>query len=1511
MKLTRISIIFIILILVVPVFGIPTPRSFGTNINSLDRLKGLVSAVDINSLGNSYFPVVSINGRDFIDLGHGFLYPLDNININISIKSDLGSLRILPPELWYVKIPIIIKYDGLMDRDALLKFIPEIGGSIENVYKAFPLISAKVPIENVSKIYFNSFSVDLMVDYKVHIRLNESVPMIKPPEEWSSLETNWGTEINGSGIVIGILDTGIYEEHPDFYFPNGTSKIIYSVSFVPGEDPADGFGHGTHVAGIAAGTGRASNGRFRGVAPGAMLANIKVLANNGSGYVSWIIKGVEYAINQSIDVINLSLGGGNNGIGDDPLSIAVDKAVEEGVVVVVAAGNDGPYYFSLGTPAVSHLAITVGAIDKNWSIAVFSSRGPTGDLRVKPDVLAPGVGIIAPLAKDSYLEKVLAKRYPGDVVKGDGGDYIKLDGTSMASPHVAGVAALILQAHKDYTPKMVRSAIISTSTPLGYDMFTEGLGVVNAYRAVSTSVLPSNPLQYIGNYLESNKTLVYRLKSVDGESHSINIVEKNIGLFYNYNVTVDFESFISVTTPSTVPSVGYADIVLSIDALPYRDIYYGSITVSIDNNYNITLGFSVFNLPKLVVNVTLDGAYLDAYFAMYRHSDPDNIILPSGFRYSLEGEFNYSAWFYLTPGNYTLFALGLNISEADEFIHGPMYIATKEVVISKYTDMYFLKLEASQGVKTTLPLVNKAGNEIEPFFTIVSFLTSSNKTMVFYLGGLWNRTSTDIYFSLDSGDNLYLNTQFFEIPPYPCNITEALKYAYNFFSISWLLNSTPEELVLPHYYGYTIDSRGLIDGEIGYMGLAVFPPYQEYTYLALTPFYQGGTYMLYVTALKNKEYVGFLTLDPDASGYRSISYVDPETDDSRLIRPVNPPYVPFMYITKGVDLSGTYLNITSALLTSYAPLDVIFEGNSTLEVYHDGNLTKRVVETDSFNFERISFLPIQLGKYTVIGKYRLSYPLYNFVNVTAVFNPKYNDPTPPIPYEFVIPPVIEGNETLYLVFLDKSSLDVVNVSISWDNGFSWIENEVDVWKGSLGLYKKYTLKIPISPHPEALLSIKIHASDSYGNYINITMYNVSRTYVMEGISPEIYFKPRIVAPNQSISLYIDEARNTTYGIPINIDGKFMFNIPVNKSMAFNLTGIPLFNSLGMHNVSGVIDVNSLREPVSIEASVLVTYLVLSKVEASYGGKPFNEVGDNTSIRVSVGDDVHLRYHVIWAHNSSPALNAVIKVDDSEAIVSTDGYAEQVVSRDVVGEMTLVVSGVSFTDPIFNTSLNMYSSNISSISIIWDMIMFEVVEPTSGSRYPINTEVTIVVKGWYAYDNTSFNGVVEMNGQEKSAEDGILNFIVSEGSVGLFNYTVSNVVDDLYGITKYTPVSISLIFDKVGLDANITYIEEKDIFKVDISTFFIYDESPVYDAVVFVNGSTANVTSPGRYSAVLPSKGGSQVIEVTVEFNDYPKVSRQFNVEAPEKISFPIELIGLLVGVVAVILIFVVIRRIKR
>jgi len=174
---------------------------------------------------------------------------------------------------------------------------------------------------------------------------------------------------NGSNIIVAVLDTGIDPTHPDLddLDDNETtneSKIINGVSFVEMEPYylGDFNGHGTYVAGVIAGTGNASKGTIKGVAPGAMLMNIKVLSYNGDGYWSWIISGIEYAITHGADIIAMCFSG--PGYPNDPLCLALNAAVSQGVLVIAATGDDGPSYSSIGSPGMAYSAITVGNYDQ-------------------------------------------------------------------------------------------------------------------------------------------------------------------------------------------------------------------------------------------------------------------------------------------------------------------------------------------------------------------------------------------------------------------------------------------------------------------------------------------------------------------------------------------------------------------------------------------------------------------------------------------------------------------------------------------------------------------------------------------------------------------------------------------------------------------------------------------------------------------------------------------------------------------------------------------------------------------------------------------------------------------------------------------------------------------------------------------------------------------------------------------------------------------------------------------
>jgi subtilisin family serine protease len=310
------------------------------------------------------------------------------------------------------------------------------------------------------------------LDGRVHARLDHSVPQIGAPAAWQAGYT-------GRGVTVAVLDSGIDATHPDL-----ADAVAAARDFTGGSTgTTDGAGHGTHVASIITGSGAASGGRYVGVAPDARLAIGKVLDDTGSGAFSQVIAGMEWAATeQHARVVNMSLGLDAGSDGTDPISATLNSlTASTGTLFVVAAGNAGQDEFgehdeSVGIPGVADAALTVGAVDGADALAPFSSRGPRrGDAGVKPDLTAPGVGIVAARAAGTEL---------GEVV---GDAYVRLDGTSMATPHVAGAAAILAQQHPDWTAGRLKAALMNTAAVHpGTGVYGQGAGRVDVARAVST-----------------------------------------------------------------------------------------------------------------------------------------------------------------------------------------------------------------------------------------------------------------------------------------------------------------------------------------------------------------------------------------------------------------------------------------------------------------------------------------------------------------------------------------------------------------------------------------------------------------------------------------------------------------------------------------------------------------------------------------------------------------------------------------------------------------------------------------------------------------------------------------------------------------------------------------------------------------------------------------------------------------------------------------------------------------
>ncbi|MFB9683639.1 S8 family serine peptidase [Amycolatopsis plumensis] len=299
--------------------------------------------------------------------------------------------------------------------------------------------------------------------------LDVSVPQIGGPVAWQAGYT-------GRGVTVGVLDTGVQADHPDL-----AGKVVEAQDFTGTRpDAGDDVGHGTHVAGIIAGTGAASGGRYRGVAPDARLISGKVCLAYGCPE-SAVIAGMEW-IAPKVRVVNLSLGGDATD-GTDPVSQAVNTLTARyGTLFVASAGNDRsldlPEPGPVVAPAAADAALAVGSVSAQDTTSAFSNRGlRLGDHAVKPDVAAPGEGIVSARA---------AGTRDGDTAPVDG-DYTRLSGTSMAAPHVAGSAALLLQRHPDWLAGRLKSTLTSTAKPTA-DVVEQGAGRVDAGRAVTQQV---------------------------------------------------------------------------------------------------------------------------------------------------------------------------------------------------------------------------------------------------------------------------------------------------------------------------------------------------------------------------------------------------------------------------------------------------------------------------------------------------------------------------------------------------------------------------------------------------------------------------------------------------------------------------------------------------------------------------------------------------------------------------------------------------------------------------------------------------------------------------------------------------------------------------------------------------------------------------------------------------------------------------------------------------------------
>ncbi len=372
------------------------------------------------------------------------------------------------------KIQLILKCNMtkakelLISEIATLKYrLPAINSYVVELYeKDLPKLKN---IDGLEAVYENT---------KITAQMNNAKRILKTDFAYKK-------GYSGKNITIAFLDTGI-APLKDFTYPS--NRILAFKDFINNKtEPYDDNGHGTHVAGICAGNGTMSNGKYAGIAPMANIISIKTLNNKGSGNSSDVLAGIQWVIDNAkrynIRIANLSIGTEPQA-SDDPLVKAVEYAWDKGIIITTAAGNNGPKSGTITSPGISKKVITVGTSNDNNLVSIsgtsvinFSGRGPTSECVIKPDILAPGTDIVSCLTPTPYSEGK-------DELKKIDEHYMKLSGTSMSTPMIAGSIALLLEKCPNMTPDDVKYALKCSAIDLNYPKNRQGWGIIDVEKLI-------------------------------------------------------------------------------------------------------------------------------------------------------------------------------------------------------------------------------------------------------------------------------------------------------------------------------------------------------------------------------------------------------------------------------------------------------------------------------------------------------------------------------------------------------------------------------------------------------------------------------------------------------------------------------------------------------------------------------------------------------------------------------------------------------------------------------------------------------------------------------------------------------------------------------------------------------------------------------------------------------------------------------------------------------------------
>ncbi|TFG94925.1 hypothetical protein E4H12_14305, partial [Candidatus Thorarchaeota archaeon] len=521
-------------------------------------------------------------------------------------------------------IPVIAQFPEGSTPDDMIDAIRMTGLSsviIRHAFHIIPMVSMYIRSEEISQLATNTLISGLSLDVKRKLA-TDPLPIEKATlaangndyvhfTEILGVEPMWAMGFNGTGVVVAVLDSGVDTNHPDLqYQVIGFKDLINGIDDMTPGDGIDGYddnGHGTACVWNVAGNGTASGGNLTGIAPGASILVVKVLNSEGAGDDSVIAAGIEFAMDNGADVISLSLGGEwtDNSFIIEPSVGASEAAIEAGISVVIAAGNSGPQAFSINSPGIVEEAITVGSSVDATGVIAFSSVGPVLRTRsepngytAKPDVVAPGFGVVSGRAEDANPFDYLPYNFTQF-----GYSYTRWAGTSASTPMIAGAVAILAQRHLLLTPEEAKTSLMASANDLGLDPMVQGWGLVNITRASELLVNSTRditimtPRRFPTLPWSDNVLIVgddrppQNMTIISTQSHGL----ANITISGNASLFVNTENQISISA-----GYSYFDIHLDIpEDLPMSEIgwysgmlnltSYGEVVASITIGFTITL----------------------------------------------------------------------------------------------------------------------------------------------------------------------------------------------------------------------------------------------------------------------------------------------------------------------------------------------------------------------------------------------------------------------------------------------------------------------------------------------------------------------------------------------------------------------------------------------------------------------------------------------------------------------------------------------------------------------------------------------------------------------------------------------------------------------------------------------------------------------------------------------------------------------------------------------------------